>query len=357
MEAIGERPEQYGGNVVVLGRAGVTTPGTPSGFNGPVAVGSGSFTASSPHANADYDGIPLSPGWPLHAVPSEPTPADGEPAASADTDSAPTGPAEAASALTGPATGPVPADSSPAGEPLGLAELGRLVAQAAAVAPSILAGASYLEAATYAGDVENLSRTMEYLQVLSAGTVDRTRTQAIAAADTARANRSRTGTGKGWVTGWVTGWDNGIETLNETDAHWPAGSAPCDTGTMSVTDGRNRVITSPADDGCANTAEFLRQRLRISKSEANRRLALAKDILPASTLTGDTIPAPRQHLATALTPHSPTPARTLPTPRTAPAPTTALAPAARTPGAPATDCRAQPLPARRSRPGPGRSSP
>ncbi|WP_255470668.1 HNH endonuclease signature motif containing protein, partial [Pseudarthrobacter sp. B4EP4b] len=71
---------------------------------------------------------------------------------------------------------------------------------------------------------------------------------------------------------------------------------------MSVTDGRNRVITSPADDGCANTAEFLRQRLRINKSEANRRLTLAKDILPASTLTGDTIPAPRQHLATALTP-------------------------------------------------------
>lgn len=157
----------------------------------------------------------------------------------------------------------------------------------------MLAGASYLEAANYAAGVEEISRTVEYLQVLSAGTVDRTRTDAIAAADTAR---SRTGRA------WVTGWDNGVETLNETDAHWPAGSAPCDTGTMSVTGGRNRMITSPADDGCANTAEFLRQRLRINKSEANRRLALAKDILPASTLTGDTIPAAREHLATALTP-------------------------------------------------------
>jgi hypothetical protein len=67
------------------------------------------------------------------------------------------------------------------------------------------------------------------------------------------------------------------------------------------------VITSPADDGCANTAEFLRLRLRIGKSEANRRLALAADILPATTLTGDTIPAPREHLAAALTP---TPAST-----------------------------------------------
>ncbi|CCQ47822.1 HNH endonuclease [Pseudarthrobacter siccitolerans] len=176
--------------------------------------------------------------------------------------------------------------------PLGLAELGRLVAQAAAAAPSILAGASYVEAASYAADVEDLSRTVEYLQVLSAGTVDRTRTQAIAAADTARANRSRSGKV------WVTGWDNGVETLNavealdETDTNWPGQpTAP---------------LTSPADDGCANTGESLRLLLRIGKSEANRRLALAKDILPASTLTGDTIPAPRQHLATALTPSTST---------------------------------------------------
>ena len=131
MEAIGERPEYYSGNVVVLGRAGVATPAAPSGFNVPMAGSSGAL----PGSYAYDDGSRLSPGWRLQAVP-EPTQAGSEPA-----------------------------------EPLGLAELGRLVAQAAAAAPSILAGASYVEAANYAADVEDLSRTVEYLQVLSAGTV------------------------------------------------------------------------------------------------------------------------------------------------------------------------------------------
>jgi cell division septation protein DedD len=227
-----------------------------------------------------------------------------------------------------------------AGQPFNLAEIGRLLAEAAAAAPSMLAGADYVEAANYAGQVEELSRGVEYLQVLSAGTVDRTRTQAVAAADAARASRSRTGKT------WVTGWDNGVETLNETDTNWPSGStAPGSTASANDSDGswnrdwnrdgqcfrasasergsgaasevacgagtgtggQDRVITSPADDGSANTAEFLRQRLRIGKSEANRRLALAADILPTTTLTGDTIPAPREHLAAALTP---TPAST-----------------------------------------------
>ncbi|CCQ44821.1 HNH endonuclease [Pseudarthrobacter siccitolerans] len=239
-----------------------------------------------------------------------PADADAEPTAFAEAESQPAVPQQADSAVAAPSladaesavpvTGPGAADSLRAAEPLGLAELGRLVAQAAAAAPSILAGASYVEAAKYAAGVEDLSRTVEYLQVLSAGTVDRTRTQAIAAADTARANRSRTGKG------WVTGWDNGVETLNETDTNWPGPSTARDAGndaaTGTVGRGRDRVITSPADDGCANTGESLRLLLRIGKSEANRRLALAKDILPASTLTGDTIPAPRQHLAAALTP-------------------------------------------------------
>ncbi|WP_307608630.1 DUF222 domain-containing protein [Pseudarthrobacter sp. W1I19] len=363
MEAIGERPEYYGGNVVVLGRAGVVASSGALDLSGPAAGASRPISGSCP--NAYDDGTPLRPGWHLHAVPTkatqagaasgasaaseaeptqadsaaatsvtgpahadselaaptesesqpvalaaEHTQADSEPAALAaepvEADSEPaasaTGPTEAGSAPAGSVTGPVPADSLLVGEPLGLAELGRLLAQAAAAAPSILAGASYVEAANYAAGVEDLSRTMEYLQVLCAGTVDRTRTQAIAAADAARASRSHTRTGPGTGKGWVTGWDNGVETLNETDTHWPGGSTPCDTGTVSATDSRDQVVTSPADDGCANTAESLRLLLRIGKSEANRRLALAKDILPATTLTGDTIPAARQHLATALTP-------------------------------------------------------
>ena len=201
MEAIGERPEQYGGNVVVPGRAGVASQPAPSGFTNPAAGKPGSFNASSPYASAHYDdGAPLSPGWPLQAVPTEtaetmvadaesagsaagPADADAEPAAFAEAESQPAPPQQADSAVAAPSladsepvgsvTGPWAADSLRAGEPLGLAELGRLVAQAAAAAPSILAGASYVEAANYAAGVEEISRTVEYLQVLSAGTVDR----------------------------------------------------------------------------------------------------------------------------------------------------------------------------------------
>ncbi|MGM9471604.1 DUF222 domain-containing protein [Pseudarthrobacter sp. YS3] len=164
------------------------------------------------------------------------------------------------------------------------ARLAALLAAAnavAAAAPARLAMASYAEAADFAGNVENISRTVEYLQILAAGTVDRTRSQAITTAATARTNPGR---------GWITGWDNGTETLNETDATWPAGPAT------------PPVPASPADDGCANTAEFLRVRLRIGKSEAHRRLHLAHAVLPATTLTGDTTPPPREHLAAGLTP-------------------------------------------------------
>jgi hypothetical protein len=65
------------------------------------------------------------------------------------------------------------------------------------------------------------------------------------------------------------------------------------------------VPNSPADDGCRNTEEFLRIRLRIGITEARRRLRLARDVLPATTLTGDRIPPAREHLATGLTPTTP----------------------------------------------------
>ncbi|MET4591169.1 DUF222 domain-containing protein [Arthrobacter sp. 754] len=169
----------------------------------------------------------------------------------------------------------------------------------AAAAPDRLAMASYAEAADFAGTVEDISRTVEYLQILAAGTVDRTRNQAITAAATARTHTGR---------GWITGWDNGTETLNETDAIWPAGN-PGPAGSIgcvgtAVAGARPAatVPASPADDGCANTAEFLRLRLRIGKSEAHRRLHLAHAALPATTLTGDTTPPPREHLAAGLTP-------------------------------------------------------
>jgi hypothetical protein len=170
----------------------------------------------------------------------------------------------------------------------GLAAAIGSVNAAAADAPGTLAMASYVDAADFAGLVEDLSRTVDYLQILAAGAVDRTRTQAITAATTTRSTRS-----------WTTGWDNGTETIHETDAAWPA-----------TADTRCPVPRSPADDGCKNTAEFLRLRLRIGRSEAHRRIQLAHTILPATTLTGDPVPPIREHLAAVLTPATTSPAET-----------------------------------------------
>lgn len=152
-------------------------------------------------------------------------------------------------------TSPARLRAVPGGEGSGPAILGALaeeLATAALAAPGILATATYLEAADYAGHAEELARTVEYLQLLAAGAVDRTRTQAITQA-TARTTH-------------------------------PA-------------------VPSPADDGCRNTAEFLRLRLRIPIREARRRLTLAQHTLPRTSLTGEPLPPTRPHLATALTPH------------------------------------------------------
>ena len=202
---------------------------------------------------------------------------------------------------------PAPTDpvALPAEEPLGLAAIGVLLAAAAAAAPEALAAADYAEAAHYAAHIEELSRCVESLQIQSAGAVDRTRTQAItavAAARTSRARTSRAGTSAATtdrpVRGWVTGWDaHGVETLNETDANWPAPSTP-----EPVAGHQGQPVTSPADDGCRNTAEFLRLRLRIPIREARRRLALAHQVLPATSLTGQPVPPLRTHLAAALAP-------------------------------------------------------
>jgi Domain of unknown function (DUF222) len=200
---------------------------------------------------------------------------------------------------------------------LGLARLGDRLNAVAAEAADALRGASYVAVAQFAGHVEELARTIEHIQLLSAGAVDRTRTEAIAGAAAARSSRSRS---------WITGWDNGVEILNETDAGWPAPATPAacpdPNGLAGNGIARNglvgnctaenkprsasRVVTSPADDGCRNTAEFLRLRLRIPLREARRRLALAQQTLPGSSLTGEPLPPARPHLATAL---SPTPGR------------------------------------------------
>ncbi|MEO5315116.1 DUF222 domain-containing protein [Pseudarthrobacter sp. CC12] len=151
-------------------------------------------------------------------------------------------------------TGPARLRAVPGGEGSGPAILGALaeeLATAALAAPGLLAIATYSEAADYAGHAEELARTVEYLQLLAAGAVERTRTQAI---------------------------------------------------TQAAARTTHAAVPSPADDGCRNTAEFLRLRLRIPIREARRRLTLAQHTLSGSTLTGEPLTPPRLHLAAALTP-------------------------------------------------------
>jgi len=106
----------------------------------------------------------------------------------------------------------------------------------------------FTEAAAFAGDVEEIARAVEFLQVVAAGAVDRTRTQA-----------------------------------------GPADSA----------DASDRSRSGPEGDGYRRTTDFLRDRLRISTAEAHRRLCLAGDLLPRVGLTGQRIPAVHEELAAA----------------------------------------------------------
>ena len=63
-------------------------------------------------------------------------------------------------------------------------------------------------ASDFAGQVEEFSRTVEYLQLVAAAAVDRTRKQSAAAA---------TGAAAGAVTAWTTGW-------RESPAGWQTGA-------------------------------------------------------------------------------------------------------------------------------------
>ena len=132
-----------------------------------------------------------------------------------------------------PFTGPLQASASGPTEQAVLDQLAAQLAAAALAAPDLLATANHAEAADYAARIEGLARSTEYLQLLAAGAVDRTRTQAIN--DTTartRAARSR----EGGSTGWITGWDaNGIETLNTAPGTGALDqtSTACVTGTLT----------------------------------------------------------------------------------------------------------------------------
>nr|WP_307050011.1 HNH endonuclease signature motif containing protein [Arthrobacter oryzae] len=146
-------------------------------------------------------------------------------------------------------------------------------------------------AADFAANVEEISRAVEYLQVVAAGSVDRTRREATAAA------RSGAG-GSGSVVGWVTGWGG---TAVREPAGWATGKAgQGETGPEAARGRPSSAVPDPADDGCRNAAEFLRSRLRISVAEARRRMALAADLLPRVGFAGHTEPPVRPELAAAV---------------------------------------------------------
>ena len=157
------------------------------------------------------------------------------------------------------------------------------VETAVASAPAALALAGFGEAADYAELTEELSREVEHLQLLAAAAVDRSRTAALRAASSASK-----------AAGWTTGW--------RTESIPASGSEP---GTAAVTGAAVTEVSraeaaDPADDGCRNSAEFLRVRLRISAGEARRRLALASAVLPGNGVTGEPLPAPCAETGAAL---------------------------------------------------------
>jgi hypothetical protein len=68
---------------------------------------------------------------------------------------------------------------------------------------------TFREATDFADNVEEISRAAEYLQVVAAGAVDRTRRQAAASV-------GARGSGSGRAVGWTAGW--GTETAADPDA-------------------------------------------------------------------------------------------------------------------------------------------
>ncbi len=154
-------------------------------------------------------------------------------------------------------------------------------------------------ASDFAGLVEELSRTAEYLQVVAASAVDRARKQS--AADAGKAGTS-------WTTGWredaaeaATGVGPSSGTLD--GAPGSAAASGIQTSAAAAAAGSGAADDAGAgavDDGYRNTAEFLRARLLISAAEARRRLSLAERLLPRRGLAGQPVPAVHEELGAAV---------------------------------------------------------
>ncbi|BCW60811.1 HNH endonuclease signature motif containing protein [Arthrobacter sp. StoSoilB20] len=163
----------------------------------------------------------------------------------------------------------------------------------------------FTEAADFAGRVEEIARVLEYVQVIAAHAVERTRTAAQQSSPGALSAATE------WRTGWVEpvpvteqrpegaaasqSW-TGTSSAQAGSAH--AGSI--ETGAKAGSEAGVAGSAGVLDDGYRNAAEFLRARLRVGIGEARRRLALAPDVLPQPGMTGQDIPARRGILAEAL---------------------------------------------------------
>ena len=129
---------------------------------------------------------------------------------------------------------------------------------------------------------------MEYLQLVAAGAVDRTRKQA-AAADTSKAGTS-----------WTTGWRDDAGLVPPGGPHdWCCGT-PRRCWTARLPRPALLVLVAAVDDGYRNTTEFLRARLRISAAEARRRLASPDSLLPRQGFTGEPLPPVHGELGSAV---------------------------------------------------------
>lgn len=158
------------------------------------------------------------------------------------------------------------------------------------------------DSAAFASGVEELSRTLDYLQVVAAGQLHRVRQHE-----------------RDSKTGWMTGWGADARAVASRVSAGNAGAeagvggtrADVDDGGLSEGFGGETASTSTSESSAdalsacvagvvaetgragvqefRNTGEHLRSLLRISGAEARRRLALAEDLLPGRSLTGQRI--------------------------------------------------------------------
>ena len=146
----------------------------------------------------------------------------------------------------------------------------------------------FQKALDFAGTVEELSRVMEYLQLVAAGAVDRTRKQAAAAVTKA---------GTSWTTGWRD--DAGDGTAGPDHTPGPVAPGAVD-GPAASASSAPAAPAAAVDDGYRNTTQFLRARLRIGAAEARRRLCLAGNVLPRQGFAGEPLPPVHEELGSAV---------------------------------------------------------